>query len=143
MVGEGALSKLFACKVHDFMGFSVSSAATGARAPFRKSHVSLPTSAVSAPSWAHIRGYVALSCLDGFAQRMLLSKKDHQERVTKEGLSNVYYDPLLGHNDWVCSDFVCPLIKSGSFTSSRGQVSVWTLCAHKKNLSLCLFLDAS
>ena len=75
-VGEGALSKFFAGKVYDYLGFSsVSSAATGALAPFRKSHVSLPTSAVNAPSLAHIRGDVALSYLNGLAQRMLLSTK--------------------------------------------------------------------
>ena len=55
VVGEGALSKLLAGKVHYFMGFSVTSAATGALAPFRKSHVSLPASAVSSPSLAHMR----------------------------------------------------------------------------------------
>ena len=51
-VGEGALSKLLAGTVFDYLGFSsVSSPAAGALAPFRKSHVSLPTSAVKAPSW--------------------------------------------------------------------------------------------
>ena len=69
VVGEEALSKLFAGKVHDY---SVSSAATGALAPFRKSHVSLPTSAVNAPSLARICGGQALSFLDGFAQRVWL-----------------------------------------------------------------------
>ena len=72
-VGEGALSKLLAGKVCDYLRFSsVSSAATGALAPFRKSHGSVPTSAVNAPSLRHICGDVALSYLDGFAQRMLL-----------------------------------------------------------------------
>ena len=92
-VGEVALSLLFAGKVFDYQGFtSVSSAATGALAPFRK----IAASAVNAPSLADICGDVAVSSLDGFAQRMLLSKKDHQERVTQEGLSNIYYDLLLG-----------------------------------------------
>ena len=67
-VGEGALSKLLAGKVYEYLGFSsVSSAATGAVAPFRKSHVSLSTSGVNAPSLALICGDVALSHLDGFA----------------------------------------------------------------------------
>ena len=85
---------------NDYLGFtSVSSAATGARAPFRKSHVSLSTSAVNAPSLAHICGDVALPYLNGFAQRMLLTKKDHQERVTREGLANIYFDPILVRSD--------------------------------------------
>ena len=88
-VGEGALSKLFAGKVYGYLGFSsVSSAATSVHAPFRTSHVSLPTSAVNAPSLAHVCGYITLSCVDAIAQRMLFSKKDHQERVTHEGSSN-------------------------------------------------------
>ena len=47
---------------------------------------------------------------------LLKKKKKHQERVTREGLANIYFDLLLGHNDRVCSDFVCSLVKSGSFT---------------------------
>ena len=70
-MGEGALSKLLAGKDYDDLGFSsVSSIATGAVAPFRKSQVSLSTSGVIAPSLTNIAGDV-----DGFAQRMLLSKK--------------------------------------------------------------------
>ena len=41
----------------------------------QKAPVSSPTSAINAPSLAHICGDVALSCLDGFTKRMLLSKK--------------------------------------------------------------------
>ena len=48
---------------------------------FRTSHVSLPTSAVNAPSLAHICRDAPLSYLDGFA---------------REGLSNIYHDPILG-----------------------------------------------
>ena len=44
----------------------------GELAPFRKSHVSSPTSAVNASSLAHICGDVALTCVDSVAQRMLL-----------------------------------------------------------------------
>ena len=90
-VGEGALAKLLAGKVWGF--FSVSSAATGALAPFRQSHVSLPTSAVKAPSLANICGDVALPYLHGFAQRMLLSKWFTKKRVTREGLANICHDP--------------------------------------------------
>ena len=70
-------------------------------------------------------------------------KKDHQQSVTHEGLSNIYYDPLLGHNDRVCSDFVCPLVKSGSLSfllDSTCQSGIF--CVYKKNLSLRLILDA-
>ena len=75
-VGEGALVKLLAGEVCDYLGFSsVSSAATGALAPLIKSHVTLPTSPVNAPSLAHICGDEALLHVDGCAQRMLLSKK--------------------------------------------------------------------
>ena len=74
-VCEGALSKLLTGKVYDYLGFSsVSSAATGALAPLRKSHVSLHMSAVNAPNLAHICGDVALSYLNVFEQRMLLSR---------------------------------------------------------------------
>ena len=110
-VGEGSISKLLAGKVYDHLGFSsVTSAAMGALAPFRKSYVSLPTSAVNAPSVPQICWDEALSNLDGFAQRMLLSTKDHQGRVTREDWANMYCDPLLGHNDRVCSDFACSLV---------------------------------
>ena len=54
-----------------FFGTSVSSAATGAFAPLRKPHVSLPTSGVNAPSLAHICGDVALSHFDGMNVRHL------------------------------------------------------------------------
>ena len=70
-VGEGALVKLPDGEVYDYLGFSsVSSAATGALAPFIKSHVTLPTSAVNARIFAHICGEVALLYVDGCAQRM-------------------------------------------------------------------------
>ena len=51
------------------------SSAAGALAPFRKSHVSLPTSAVNTQSLVHTSGDAALPFLNGFAQRVLLSKK--------------------------------------------------------------------
>ena len=70
---------------------SVSSAATSALAPFRKSCVSLP----NAPSLSNICGDVSLPYLEGSAQRMLLPKTDHQEHFTREG-----------HNDRVYSGFV-------------------------------------
>ena len=99
------------------IGFSsVPSMATGAPAPFRKSHVSVPTSAVNSPRLTNICGNVALSCLEGVAQRMLLSRTDHQGRLTREGSANIYYDHILGHNDSVYSDFACSLVKSSSFT---------------------------
>ena len=75
-VGEGALSKLLAGKVYDYLAFSsVSLVATGALAPFRKSHVSLPTSAVDAPGLANVCGDVPLPYLDGFAQCVLLTTR--------------------------------------------------------------------
>ena len=102
----------------------------------------MPTSAVNSPSLAHICGDVAASYLDGFAQRMLLSKKDHQERVTHEGLCNMCYDPVLGHNGRVCSDFGCSLVRSGSFTFLfKTQCQSGLFCVYKKNLSLRLILD--
>ena len=106
---------------------------------------SLPTSAVNVPSLAHICGDIALSHLDGFAQRMFFSQKteDHRESVAREGfLSNIYYDPLLGHNDQVCSDFVGFLARNDSFTyllDSKCQSGIF--CAYKKNLSLRLIWD--
>ena len=136
-MGEGALSKLLAGKVYDYLGFSlVSSTATGALAPFRKSHVSLPRQLCL----AHICGDVTLSFLDVFAQRMLLSKKDHQERVTHEGLSNIYYDPLLSHNDWVCSALSSKVVPSRFLLESKCQSGLFCVC--RKNLSLRLVLDA-
>ena len=140
-VGEGALSKLLAGKVCDYVGFSsVLSAGTGALAPFRKSHVSLPTSAVNAPSLAHICGDVALFLI----WTVLRSACCSQKRIIKNaslvrGSANIYFDPLLGHNDRVCSDFVCSLVKSGSFTfllDSKCQSGIF--CVYKKNLSLRL-----
>ena len=143
-VGEGALSKLFGDKVYDHLGFtSVSSAATGALAQFRKSHVSWPTSAVNALSLPDICGDVALPNLNGFAQSTLLSKEDHQARVTREGLSSSYCDPHLGHNGRVCSDFVCSFVKIGSFTfplESKCQSGLFLRL--RENFSLCLILDA-
>ena len=60
-VGEGTLSKPLAGNVYDYLGCSsVSSCATGALAPSRKSHVSLPSSAVNAPGLEHICGDLAL-----------------------------------------------------------------------------------
>ena len=49
----------------------------------------LPTLAVNAPCLAHISGDVALSFLNVFVQRMLRSKKNHQERVSREGSGNI------------------------------------------------------
>ena len=61
---DGALSKVLAGNVYDYLCFSsVSSAASGARAPFRISHVPLPTSAVNAPCLANIcRGTKLTEC---------------------------------------------------------------------------------
>ena len=123
-VGEGALSKLLACKVYEYLGFFWVSSAAGALAPFRKSHVSSPTSAVNTQSLVHTSGDAALPHLNGFAQRVLLSKRDHQERVTHDGLSNIYYDPLLGHNDRTS---LTVFALSSKVALSR--------CVYKKNLS--------
>ena len=68
-----------------------------------------------------------------------LSQKKHQERVTHEGLSNIYYDPLLGLDDWVCSDLVCSIVKSGSFTFCSNASASLDSCVYMKNLSLRLF----
>ena len=76
--------------------------------------------------------------------RVLLSKKDHQERVTHEGLSNIYYDPLLGHNDRVCSDFLLSRQKWFLHVLARiHQMSVWTLfVSSRRTCLLRLILDA-
>ena len=130
-VGEGAFSRLLTGKVCDYVGFSsVSSAATGALAPFRKPLVSLPASAVNAPSLAHICGDGAPSYLD-------------QDRVTFEGLANIYYDLVMSHNDRVYSDFVGSLVESGSFTFLlESMCHSGLLCVYKRNLSLRLILAA-
>ena len=73
---------------------------------------------------------------------MLLSTKDHIERVTHEGLSNIYKDLLLGHNDRMCSDFVCSLVKVIHTRFARLQVSVWNILCLQENLSVRLILDA-
>ena len=65
------------------------------------------------------------------------------ECVTHEGVSGINYDPLLGHNDWVCSDSVCCLVKSGSFTcllETKCQSGLF--CVYNQNLSLRLLLHA-
>ena len=77
-----------------------------------------------------------------FSQFTLHPKKDHQERVIREGPANICCDPIWAH-DGVYSDFVCSFVKSGSFTflfDSKRQSGL--LCVYKKNLSLRLILDA-
>ena len=109
-------SKLLAVKVYDHLCFSsVSSTATGALAPFRKSHVSLPTSLHPRQlsmrrAWTNLWD-TALSdfgrcCAPHVAPKSLVKVQPTFTTI----LSCV-------DNDRVCSDFVCSLLKSGSFTS--------------------------
>ena len=138
-MGDGALSILLAGQVYDYLSF-YRPPPRRALAPFTESHDSLPTSPFNSPSLAHVCGDVALSYLDGFAQRMLLSKKEHHS-ANHEGLSNIYSDPLLGHNDQVYADFVSSLVKSGgSFTFllvSTCQSGLFCVCT--KNLPVPAF----
>ena len=114
----------------------------GALAPFRKLHVSLPTSAVNAPSLAHICG---VACVDSVAQRMLLSKTGSSR--TRQ-LMKVYptFTTILSlvTTTRCVSDFVCSLLSkvgNSRFCSTR-NVSLETFCVSKKNLSLRLILNA-
>ena len=78
-VGDGALSKLLACKVNDHLCVSPTSSAR---------HGCTCTVQKIACLFAH----VALSYLDGFMQRMLLSKKIIKNASLMKGLSNMYTD---------------------------------------------------
>ena len=137
-VGEGGLSKLSAGKVYDFLGFSsVSSAATGALAPFRKSHVSLPhVSCQCAEFGAHLRRRGSFSLGRLCACRF-------QKRIIKytsfvDGLANIYYDSL----SWVTTTRCALTLIVLSSKVAHSRLSVLNPCVFKKNLSLRLILDA-
>ena len=109
---------------------------------FRKSHVSLPTSAVSAPSLAYC-GDVALSHLDGFAQRMLLS-----ERIIKNASLGKVWPASTTILTWVpttrcvLTSFVLwsKVVLSRFLLDSKCESRLF--CVYKKNLSLRIILDA-
>ena len=130
-----------------YLGFSsVSSAATGALAPCTVQKIACLFTHVScqcAESGAHLRRRSSSLFGTVFRNACCSQKKDHQEPVTHKSLSNIYYDPLLGHGDWVCSDVVCfSPSKVVHVVCSNPSVSLDSFCVHKKNLSLRLILDA-
>ena len=77
----------------------------------------------NAPSLAHTCGDVALSYLDGFAQRMFFSEKEHQERVTDKGLSpTLFWVTTIG-----CALTLFALSSKVVLSRfDRIQLSVWT-----------------
>ena len=111
---EGALSKRFAGKIYDHLGFFFGIVGRHAVHLHRsENRVSLcPRQLSRRQVWRTSAENVSLPCLEGSAQRMLLPKTDHQEHFTREG-----------HNDRVYSGFVCSLVKSGSVTFLRDSKS--------------------
>ena len=76
------------------------------------------------------------------------SPRVHLHRSGKSRFSersaNSSYDPTLGRNDRVYSDFVHSVVKSGSFIIIRTtpRVNLTFFCVYKNNLSLNPVLDA-
>ena len=117
-VCEGALSKLLVGKVYDHLGFSsVWPAASGAHSVQKIACLFTDVSCQCSELGAHLRRRSSFFCGRSCAAHVAL-EKNHQERVTREGLANIYYDPLLSHN-------VCSLVKSCSITfCSTSHVSL-------------------
>ena len=112
-VGEGALSKLVAGHVCDYLGFSSdSSFAKRPLAPFKKSHVSLPRLLSVRPGRQTSAGNVALLYLTVW-QCVLLSEKDHQPCMFSDCSASICYDTIRGGNDRVHADFVTSMVWYG------------------------------
>ena len=117
--------------------FWVSSVGTGALAPLRKSHVSLPTSAVIAPD---IFGDVALPYLNGCAHRMFLSKKNAS--LVKVWLTSVVTPFWATTTECTLTLYVLSSKVALSCFCSTPNVNLDFFCVYKKNLSFRLIRDA-
>ena len=77
-----------------------------------------------------------------FCSSACCSRKKNQERVARECLPNIYYDPLLGHNDRVCSNFVfCWSKVVLSRSCMNPNVSLESLVSTRRTCPCVLFLD--
>ena len=77
---------------------SASLLATGALASFGSGELSLPADVRSAPRLVGTLGGEDAQLFKGFRERLLLDSDEYAARVNAEGVSGLYFDPVLKRN---------------------------------------------